>query len=594
MEEDFSQNNKYTTRITPPNDTLGVANELRRFAMNEYLDTKNKQVLIGTSDAVVEEDIPVDDLLLTNAVTENGTQDEIDKTRYLKETKSYVTISSAAREQPITDTAQSTTTIGSIFTTGSTYHLKYIFYPYPVVTDTDGIPIVNNDEYFVNIDINNNHIQFSLLDNTNNNAQIQQLTPQSGTIFDVFLTPKSTNYTLDDLAISIQNVLNSGAVTASPLDNLTEHAKEHMFAVSVIYNPAISSDRVQVVVTCQDNYLYIATFYGLGYIQTAPIAEPIPASDAAYVVQNPVIGCTDVTFVRTDPTVYPYANCYALELGSTYKNVKAIRLISSEIPNTDTLININNYHITFQLFNKNTNQAIYHTVDKTTTASWDVYLPIGNYTLSQLVEQIELTVNNILFGEVKLVDIFHISANENTGTFEITTLDPYVFMWNFNATSNLYWRNLHYMLGFRDSAVLTYTNIFSNLVGITVGSTTIKKPYRALVLRKSNVVWLQLNNYETIYDTFTKTKYFCRFTIGDTPNGSFAIDTFNQDVHVFIDSPLSELSQVDVRFYDEVGMPFNFNGIDHSFTLEITHHIDRVMGGDFSSRRGVNDKSSYV
>jgi len=531
---------------------------------------------------------------MTNAVTENGVQDEIDKTRYLKETKSYVTINSAAREQPVTDTSQSTATIGSIFTTGSTYYLTYVFYPYSLVTDAKGNPVMNDGNYYVNININNNHIQFSLLDNTNNSAQIQQLTPQSNTVFNVFLTPKKTNYTLDELALAIQGVLNAGAVTATPLDNLTDIEKENMFTITIVYNPALSSDRAQVIVTCQDNYLYIATFYGLGYIETAPIAEPIPASDAAHVVQNPVIGCTDVTFVRTEPTVYPYANCYALELGTTYKNVKAIRIISSEIPNTDTLINTNNYHITFQLFNKNTNQEIYHIVDEITTSLWDVYFPIGNYTLSQLVEQMELTINNMLFGEVKLSDIFHISANENTGGFEITTLDPYVFKWNFNAVTNLYWRNLYYMLGFRDSAVLTYTNIFTNLVGVTVGSTVIKKPYRSLILRKSNVVWLQLNNYETIADTFTKTKYFTRFTIGNTPDGSFAIDTFNQNVHVFIDSPLPELSQVDVRFYDEVGMPYDFNGIDHSFTLEITHHIDRVMGVDFSSRRGVNDKSSYI
>jgi hypothetical protein len=243
------------------------------------------------------------------------------------------------------------------------------------------------------------------------------------------------------------------------------------------------------------------------------------------------------------------------------------------------------------LFNRNTGENI-KTKDGLT--NWEIYLPIGNYTLDQLVNQMTLTINNMLFGEAKLADIFHITANENTGAFEITTPDPYVFTWNFNAVSNLYWRNLYYMLGFKNSAVLSYTNMYTNLVGVSVGGTTIKKPFRSLVLRKSNVVWLQLNNYETVYDTFTQTKYFCQFTIGNTHTGSFAIDTFLQTVQVFVDSPLPELNQVDVRFYDEVGMPFEFNGIDQSFTLELTHHIDRVMGVDFSSRRGVNDKSSYI
>jgi hypothetical protein len=590
MTEDFSQNTKYTTKIVSPKDTLGVADELRRFALNEYLDTKNKEVLIGTSDAVVDEDTPVDDLLLTNAVSENTIQDEIDKTRYLKETKSYITISSAAREQPVTDVAQETPATGSLFTTGSTYYQIYLFAPYSLITDRQGVPIAVDDDYFVNISVNNNHIQFSLIDNTIKTAQIQQLTPQLGTVFDVFLTPKKNNYTLDELATAIQKAMNDATLTASPLDNLTPDQKKNMFTVMVQYNPALLPDRARVIVSCQENYLFISTFYGLGYIESAPIAAPISASDAAYVVQNPTVG-SNVTYTRTLPTVYPNPNCYALSLDKAYKNVKAIRIISSEIPNTDTLINNNNYHITFQLVNKNTGENIKTSAN---LPNWEVYLPIGNYTLSQLVEQMTLTINNMLFGEAKLTDIFHISANENTGAFDISTNDPYVFKWNFNATPSLYWRNLYYMLGFRDSAISTYTNIYSNLVGVSVGGTTIKQPYRALVLRKSNVIWLQLNNYETIYDTFTQTKYFCRFTIGNTPAGSFAVDTFNQDVHVFIDSPLAELTQVDVRFYDDVGMPFNFNGIDHSFTLEITHHIDRVMGVDFSSRRGINDKSSYV
>jgi hypothetical protein len=603
MDPVFSKNNKYTTKIVPPSSTLGVTNELRRFAMNEYLDTKKEQILIGTDKGVVDDDAPVDDLLLTNAITENTVQDEIDKTRYIKETTSEVTINSAAREKPVTDKAQSSSSSSSVgfgsslFTTGDTYYPLYPFAPYELVKDENGVnPLVIDGEYFVKISANNNHIQFKLQDITSPTVPIQQLNSMSNDTFDMYLEPRPTKYSLDELARAITINLNLVAFTAKPLDNLTPEAKMHMFTITAEYRPIIVPDRAVIRMSCQNNYQFEATFFAFGYIESVPIGQPISASDAAYVVQNPTIG-TDATFQRVLPTIYPYPNYYALSLDKAYKNVKAIKIISSEIPNTDTIINTYNYHITIQLIDRTlppptdmnpTSQNI-----KTSTGSinWEIYIPIGNYDITQLATQIELIINNALFGEAHISDVFSISVSTITGAFDISTTDPYAFKWSFNPTAGLFWRNLYDMLGFRDSATGVYTTKFTNLITTSKGTTA---PFKVPMLRKSNIIWLQLNNYETIYDTLTQNRYFCKFTLGHTHSGEFAIDTFNQGAQVFIDSPLAELTQIDVRFYDEVGQPYNFNGIDHSFTLEITHHIDRVMGVDISSRRGIGDKSSYI
>ena len=75
MDTDFSRNTKYTTKITQDSNLLGVQNELKRFALNQYLDKRDQNVLIGTSDTVADDDEPIDDLLLTNAVTEIYTGD---------------------------------------------------------------------------------------------------------------------------------------------------------------------------------------------------------------------------------------------------------------------------------------------------------------------------------------------------------------------------------------------------------------------------------------------------------------------------------------------------------------------------------------
>jgi len=589
MDTDFSQNNKYTTKIVHPTETTGVERELQRFAMNQYLGTRNKEVLIGTNDAVIDGEEPIDDLLLTNAVTENKVQDTIDKKRYLKEYKSYVTINSGARQQAVTDVGLSTGTNGgtrsSLFTTGDNYHQLFPFAPFVLEVDSNGDPLVIDDEYFVKTSSSNNHIQFRLQDITVPTSVAQVLKPSLDEIFDVYLPSSGEKMTLDQLRIALETNSNIVASTGNPLTNSVD--KFHMFTFDVFRHPTINSDRAIVKITCQSNFQYTWIFYSLGNMEATPDAVPIPATDAAFVVQNP-------------DNNFPYPNSYALYLDKAYTNVKSICIISSEIPNTDTTINANNNHITFQLIDRSlpppTEEDPYKQNIKTSEGltKWEVYLPLGNYNMSELVAQMDLIINTMIFGETGLPNMFTIVADEITGTFEITTTDPYAFTWNFNPNPNLKWRNLYQMLGFRDSAVKAYTTSFNNLVGTTIGPVVMKKPFRAFRLRKSDVVWLQLNNYETIYDTLTKCKYFCKFNLDNVEDWQFAFDTFTPSIQVFVDIPIPVLNKVDVRLYDEVGMPYNFNGIDHSFTLEITHHIDRLMGTDYSSRRGVNGGSSYI
>ena len=597
MVEDLSHDNRFATQIAPMSQTLGVEEDLRRFARKEYLESRNQQVLVGTSDHVVDQDTPPDDMLLTNALTEDKVQDQIDKTRYLKEIKSYVTINSIARQMPTEETMDQLIEDGGygndLFSTGGHYVTLFNFAPY-VIVDVDG-------ETTVPVKVNMNQIRFRLQDHTHPTNVVQVLTPLSSKDFDVYL-PLSNGYTLDQLQTALEISVNMVASTGHPLAN--SPSPKHMFSFNVTYNPHINPDRVTIQVTSQSNFEYTLDFYSQGSLTNNPIAAPIPATDAEYVVQNPNVGCTDATFANILPTVYPFANCYALNLDKTYKNIKSIRVISSEIPNTDTIINSYNNHITFQLIDKRlpapTRQDPYSQNIRTKSGSivWEVYLPYGNYNLAQLVAEIEQAINQLLDTEAELENVFKITANAITNTFIIATKNPYAFTWDFNANSNYKSRNLYVMLGFPVSAITTYTSQFDNLINLNVGTVSdphfIKKPYQAIVLMKSNVVWLQLNNYEDIYDTATNVKYFCQFSLDGTPDNTYAHDTFVPNVHVFVDIPKAELNSVDVRIYDNLGLPYNFNGADHSFVLEITQHIDRVMGNDLSSRRDVRDHSSYV
>ena len=88
------------------------------------------------------------------------------------------------------------------------------------------------------------------------------------------------------------------------------------------------------------------------------------------------------------------------------------------------------------------------------------------------------------------------------------------------------------MLGYQYSATSLYTVNFSNLVT----TNDFSAPYQPIVLRKSQLIWMQLNNYETIYDSLTGTNYFCQFDLHKTPNNAVAYDTFMPNVQVFVDA----------------------------------------------------------
>uniref|UniRef100_A0A6C0BMN4 Uncharacterized protein n=1 Tax=viral metagenome TaxID=1070528 RepID=A0A6C0BMN4_9ZZZZ len=582
MEEDLSQGNRYTTPIAPPHETLGVENELRRFAMNEYLETRKKQILVGTNEGVVDDDTPTDDLLLTNAVTENVAQDEIDKTRYLKETKSYINICSSARKMSAPEIDGGT---NSLFTTGSDYYPIYPFAPYTLVTDSNGNPLEIDDNYFVNMSANINHIQFRLQDITFETEPVQVLTPGYSEIFDVFLPASGTNLTLDQLQSIMTTNLNLVASTGNPLNHSPD--RYHMFTVEIVRHPTVNPDRASITVQCQGHFQFTMTFFSYGDLESTLIAKPIPASDAAYTIQNPI-------------SVFPYPNSYAINLDKAYSVVKAIRVITSEIPNSDTIINSYNNHFSFRLINKTfpppTEDNPYSQNLRTSDGSldWNLYIPYGNYTLAQLVAQMELLINNMLYGEAHVSNVFTITGDQTTNVFEIAVSTPYAFKWNFWANSAISWKNLYQMLGYQNPTTPSYVTKFTNLINTLVETQTISNPYKPIILRKSKTVWLQLNNYETIYDTGTQIKYFCKFSLDKTKDGDFAHDTYTPNVHVFVDGPIPVLQTIDVRMYDELGMPYNFNDIDHQFTLEIIHHVDRLMGNDYNSRRGVNDKSSYI
>jgi len=397
------------------NQTLNVDNDLRKYSLNRYVNRNQNRNVVGTDDPDKDdEELQMDDLLLTNAISEDIVQDKIDKTRYLKETKSFININSASRN------------------------------------------------------LSNRTI---LLDKNQplNNKGVMQSTVKTLGVLDVFPNP----------------------------------------------------------------------------------------------------------------------NNYQVFLNKSYTNVKSIRIISSEIPNTNTIINLNNNeiklsfkHVSTQISTKSGNEI------------WNIFIPPGNYNVEELSTEIQSTVNNLIdqetSGEYK--NVFEIIADQKKNIFEITSIEEYTFIWEFIVDKNINNRYLYEILGFQTNKKEIYGNSFNNLVD-QLGQLI---PFNSITLQNCNYIWMKIKDFNYIFDTLTQDFYFSKFNFKDVDFNEIAYDTFVPTAKIFDVTPLPHLIELKISFFDEFGDPLDFNGKDNSFTLEIVHHMDRLMGNDYSSRRGTTDKTSYI
>jgi hypothetical protein len=600
------------------NNDSNVHSELRRFAMNEFLTNDNyKNMLdsgkLGNDGHYNEDGHLVDDLLLTNAISENKEQDILDKTRYVKEVISYVNINSNARHLVTTNQINiddlkyefqeysdfetlwnDISSFQSSLSSTDVYDSTHTFAPFSI--------IVGSDPSAVNITPFNRHFQITLLD-VSDTEHI--LTPQGAEIFDIFI-PINNNgqsskiYTISDLQNAIQTSLNE-TINSLAETQLNNHPDpDNLFAVNAYVDPLINPDRVTIELSITPPiYQFTCKFLAIVNIYSAHDVELLTSYQAEYLSQT----------TQDRYQYYPKPNSYAINIQKSFSNVKSLRIVSSEIPNTDRIINNRNNHIQFKIvdttkppptmFDPYTQNILM--TDPSGSIIWDLYLSPGNYTVSELANEIQTQINALVFNQVGISNLFTIMVDEVKGIFEIKTDPPYQFSWYFVVDKDSRWRNLYSMLGFKypfSSPNSSYVNVFDNLIVVNVGTIPqpvyikdLKAPYKSFNLRKSNIIWLYLNGYENIYDTITQNRYFSKFTIDNVKNNKVAFDTFTDCIFMFNDVPLPLLRLFDVRFYDEVGLPYDFNNVDHSFTLEIVHELDKLVGTDYNSKRGTGNKS---
>lgn len=335
---------------------------------------------------------------------------------------------------------------------------------------------------------------------------------------------------------------------------------------------------------------------------------------------------------------YPSPNHYEVKLPRVFTNVKSVRLLSTEVPNTLMPISFLNNVISLDIRDEDTGFSIPLNTEETGSPFPFFFFQLtpGNYNLSELITHMEYKLNSEV--RQKSVDqfsnLFQVAVNLNTGLISISlneqqgrNLTFHLRFWLQSINDNPNWpvpqfSNLWYILGFpspwevnrdgSDKYVKVRTNLFNRGINPLLGEgsgfeDTIPnieeyqdiRPTRFPDVQPNKYIYLMIKGLSTIDDIqnadvtrFTEQEIFAKINLPVRP-GETAFDTFVSNPKIFTDGPKPHLDRLLITWVDYAGIPADFSNRNHSFALEIVEYIDKLNSADFSSRRGTIDESSF-
>ena len=111
---------------------------------------------------------------------------------------------------------------------------------------------------------------------------------------------------------------------------------------------------------------------------------------------------------------------------------------------------------------------------------------------------------------------------------------------------------------------------------------------RTISLEGELFIFMKNHTLSGLIDTGIVDDIFAKILWADPP-GTINYNTFVTEPKIF-EEPLRELNELELEFVRPDGIPFNFNGIDHSFSLEIFEYNYNLMDSNVSSLSGVTDR----
>ena len=326
---------------------------------------------------------------------------------------------------------------------------------------------------------------------------------------------------------------------------------------------------------------------------------------------------------------YRYPSEYTIKLPRVFTNIKEVKMISSEIPNTLNSINKYNNLITIYIRDVVTKKRL---LLKTGSSQFDYILfqlDNGNYTLEEIVKHIQNKTNELIknISVEGITNLFTVTVNNNTGKISIKLNNPpgkkLEFHWRFWFKHDLdsklpitKYGNLWYILGFNrpyeitttgeDKYTTERTNIFNfgvnpfikDIVDNDREEYHILKPFRVPDLTPNKYIFLAIEGLKTVTNiqnpdvtNLKNLDIFAKINL-DVDPGKTTFDSFVSNPKIFSDVPLRKLERLKIKWVDYSGIPVDFGLRNHSFSLEITEYLDVLNSAHYSSQRGVIDYSS--
>ena len=242
-------------------------------------------------------------------------------------------------------------------------------------------------------------------------------------------------------------------------------------------------------------------------------------------------------------TEYPNPNNYQIDLTEEYKDILTVSLISSNIPKSQYLINTSNNILNF--------------IDSN-SIEYEVQIPIGNYTISELTTQVENSLNAIGSSNT-----FTVTSDSKTNKVIISSITNFQLLFdggteNYNNTTRTIYKenSIGKLLGFLMTD-LSGTNSYTSQNQYNLNGPT-------YVLLHIN----ELNNLDGIKNSIKNA--FAKIPL-DTNQNEYKFFKEQRDYIVITEfsPPLARLSQLNIRFLNYDNTDYDFGGLDHTFLLKI-------------------------
>lgn len=217
-------------------------------------------------------------------------------------------------------------------------------------------------------------------------------------------------------------------------------------------------------------------------------------------------------------------------------------------------------------------------------------IPSSVINQEQVVSKIiDANTYQIILPQFNLLSV----RNNTMGGAAVTILIPDVFRLRFDKPNTL-----GQILGFRNvgaaSSITKFGNVVTNQDPYQFDPTTDITTGQPIIYTNNSLQLSGINNYVHMiadplisYNSVGPVKEgFCKILLCDL-SGKILMNN-NSSMTLIYDSPLRELSDLNIAFYNPDGSLFNFLGLDHAFTIEIVTVADIPEGSGVDSSSGKN------